>query len=103
MSQQVFREFIVLFKSWPTDATKSGRCLGEHLRKHFNQHFRKGELSENIDVPYWNRVLADLKPIANNEYAAKYPRIRDTASLAIGKDQCKITLSNQAMKYMYSE
>ncbi|CAF0766967.1 unnamed protein product [Brachionus calyciflorus] len=103
MSQKLFREFIALFKSWPVDATKSGRCLGEHLRKNFGQAFRKGELSENIDVAHWTKVLNDLKPIANNEYASKYPRFLSTASLALSKDQCKITISNQAMKYMYSE
>lgn len=100
MSQKLFREFIVLFKSWPTDATKSGRCLGEYLRKKFSESFKKGELSENIDQAYWTKVLKDLKPIADNEYASKYPRFLNTASLALSKDQCKIVLSNQAMKFM---
>lgn len=103
MSQKLFREFIELFKNWPVDASKSGRCLGEHIRKHFSQNFKKGELSENINVAYWNKVLNDLKPIANNEIAAKYPRHWSTGSLGLGKDQCRLTLSNHAMKIMEKE
>ncbi|RNA31285.1 ubiquinol-cytochrome-c reductase complex assembly factor 2 [Brachionus plicatilis] len=103
MSQKLFREFIVLFKDWPVDATKRGRCLGEHLRKNFTQSFKKGEFSDDIDVAHWTKVLKDLKPIANNEYVSKYPRFLSTASLGLSKDQCKITLSNQAKKYMYNE
>lgn len=103
MAQQLFREFVVLFRSWPVDATKNGRCLGEHLRKQFSEHFKKGELSENVDVKYWNKVLQDLKPIANNDFAAKYPRASSTASLGLGKDHCKIVLSNQASKFMIKD
>jgi hypothetical protein len=97
MSQQLFKEFVVLFKSWPVDATKSGRCVAEYLRKQFNNSFKQGELSQ-VDTAYWTKVLSDLKPIANNEYFAKYPRQRAVGSLGLGKEQCKLALSNMALK-----
>jgi len=99
MSQQLFREFIVLFKHWPIDATKAGSCLGEQLRKHFSQHFKKGELSENINVKHWTKIYHDLNRILNNEYKLKYPRAKAIGSLGLGKEQCKLVLSNQAKKF----
>jgi nucleoid factor 1 len=96
--QQLFKEFIVLFKSWPIDLTKSGRCLGEHIRKEFSKDFRHGEFSQNIDVNHWKKVLNDLKPLANNEILNKYPRNKIVGALGLGRDQCKLVVSNQAMK-----
>lgn len=98
MSSQLFKEFIVLFKNWPADATKSGRCLGEYIRKLFNSDFKQGELS-NVDTKYWIKVLDDLKPIANNEFAARYPRQRAVGALGLGREQCKLTMSNTALKF----
>ena len=100
MAQQLFREFVVLFKSWPVDSTKGGRCLAEYIRKRFNKEFNKGELSEGVDVAYWQKALAELKPVANNEFAAKYPRSRATGALGLGREQCKLALSNEALKFL---
>lgn len=100
MAQRLFRAYISLFKDWPIDATKSGRCLGEHLRGRFNKEFSRGELSENIDEASWTKMLKDLRPIADNVYAAKYSRMRSTGALNLSKDQCKLTMSNAAMKFM---
>ena len=97
-SQQLFKEFIFLFKTWPVDATKTRRCLGEYLRKEFNKSFKQGDLSDNIDVKYWSKVLSDLKPIANNEYFAKYPRQKAVGALGLGREQCKILVSNDFMQ-----
>ncbi len=99
MSQQLFKEFIVLFKLWPVDMTKMGRCLGENLRKEFNKSFRHGEFSQmkQEDLAHWSKVLKDLKPIANNDIAMKYPRKNTIASLGLGRDQCKIIVSNQSL------
>ena len=99
MTQVIFKQFITLFKLWPIDATKSGRCLAEHLRKQFNASFTRGELSE-IDATYWNKVLADLKPIADNEYFVKYPRQRAVGSLGLGREQCKLIMSNNSLKML---
>jgi len=98
-SQQLFKEFIHLFKNWHIDATKSGRCLAEYLRKEFNTDFKQGELS-TVNTDYWNKVLSDLKPIANNEYFSKYPRQRAVGSLGLGREQCKIAISNSALKFL---
>ena len=101
-SQFLFKEFIVLFRSWPIDSTKSGRCVAEYLRKIFNQSFKQGELS-TVDTKYWNKILRDLRPIADNEYAVKYPRQRAVGSLGLGKEQCKLAVSNAAFKFYDDE
>ena len=98
-SQLVFKEFINLFENWHLDATKSGRCLAEYLRSEFNKDFKQGELS-TVDTAYWNKVLSDLKPIANNEYFTKYPRQRAVGSLGLGREQCKLAISNNALKFL---
>ena len=98
-SQHLFKEFISLFKNWHMDATKSGRCLAEYLRKEFNQDFKQGELSK-VNTAYWNQVLIDLKPIANNDYFSKYPRQRAVGSLGLGREQCKLAISNNALKFL---
>lgn len=100
MANQLFKEFIVLFKNWPLDLTKRGRCFGEQIRKHFSQEFKKGELSDNIDVKYWTKTLKDLRAISENEFFNKYPRRKATGALGLGREQCKITLSNDALKIM---
>ena len=98
-SQVLFREFVSLFKNWHIDATKSGRCLAEYIRKEFNSEFKQGELS-TVNAVYWAKVLADLKPIANNEYFSKYPRQRAVGSLGLGREQCKLAISNIALKFL---
>jgi hypothetical protein len=98
-SQLLFKEFVNLFKNWHIDATKSGRCLAEYLRKEFNGDFKQGELS-TVNTDYWSKVLADLKPIANNEYFSKYPRQRAVGSLGLGREQCKLAISNNALRFL---
>jgi hypothetical protein len=99
-SQILFKEFVNLFKSWPVDASKSGRCLGEYLRKEFTRTFREGELSENVNVTLWKKRLDDLLPIANNEYAKKYKRQKEIGSLGLGREQCRLVMSNDGLKFM---
>jgi len=81
MSDKLFREFVNLFKVWPIDTGKGSRCLGTYIRKHFSQHFQRGELSENVDVKYWTKTLNDLKLISNDEFLKKYPRKKTTGAL----------------------
>ncbi len=95
--QQLFKEFIVLFKNWHVDATKSGRCFGEYLRKQFNQDFKQGELSI-VDNAKWSKILEDLTPIVNNIYFSKYKRHRAIGSLGLGKEQCKMVVSNKSFE-----
>ena len=37
--------------------------------------------------------------IANNEYFVKYPRQRAVGALGLGKEQCKLAVSNTALKF----
>lgn len=100
MSQKIYKDFISLFKRWPIDATKKGRDLGEHIRVRFMNAFAKGELSENVDVAYWTQAHKDLSRIVNNEFAEKYPRSKATGALGIGREHCRVVLSNSAQQYM---
>ena len=88
MSGKLFREFVSLFKEWPIDTGKGSRCLGAYIRKHFSQHFQRGELSENVNVQEWSKTLHDLKQISNDVYLKRYPRERKTG--ALGKEEKKI-------------
>jgi hypothetical protein len=97
-SQQIFREFVVLFKNWPVDTMKTGRCLGELIRRQFNQGFKNGELTENVDTAHWSKVLNDLKPIANNEFLKRYPRTKEVGAMGINIDACRIVVSNDGIK-----
>ena len=100
MSQTLFREFIEVFKLWPVDATKINHCLGAHLRKLFNQQFKHGELTDHnqIDMVRLKKMLEGLKPIANNEYRRRYPRINSFACLGLNRDQCRIVLSEKSIE-----
>jgi mitochondrial nucleoid factor 1 len=99
-SEKLFKNFIELFKLWPTDKTKRGRCLGEYVRKKFTESFRQGENSANVDLKYWNKAYNDLLPIAENEFAKKYPRLRSHCATGLGKEQCKLVNSNETMKIL---
>lgn len=98
--QQLYRDFLNLFKRWPIDATKKQRDLSELVRKKFSKSFQLGESSENVDLKYWSKVYNDLKPLVNNEYSNKYPRNKSTAASGCSKEQCKIALSNSSMEYL---
>ena len=98
--QQLYRDFLNLFKRWPIDATKKNRDLSEMVRKKFSLAFQQGESSENVDLKYWSQVYNDLKPVINNEFSDKYPRANSTAASGLSKEQCKIALSNRAMEYL---
>jgi hypothetical protein len=98
--QQLYREFLNLFKRWPIDATKKNRDLSELVRKKFSQAFQKGESSENVDLNYWSKVYNDLKPVINNEFSAKYPQTGSTAASGLSREQCRVALSNSSMEYL---
>jgi hypothetical protein len=89
MSGKLFREFVSLFKEWPIDTGKGSRCLGVYIRKHFSQHFQRGELSENVNVQEWSKTLHDLKQISNDVYLKRYPRERKTGALGKGEKKSK--------------
>ena len=82
MSDKLLREFLNLFKMWPIDISKGNRCLGAYIRKNFTQTYNKEKLSENVNVKEWNKKMADLNAISENEYLKKYPRKK--GSLARG-------------------
>jgi nucleoid factor 1 len=97
-SQQIFRDFLILFKNWPVDTLKTGRCLGELIRRQFSQDFKNGELTENVYTVRWSKILADLKPIANNEFLKKYPRTKEVGAMGISIDACRVVVSNDGIK-----
>jgi hypothetical protein len=103
MADKLFRKFVTLFKNWPIDHGKGERCLGAYMRKHFNKSFTKGELSENIDVKHWNKVLFDLKLISNDVYFARYPRKKGSlarGSLGLTKEVCRSILTDRSLKIL---
>ena len=97
-SQQLFREAVKLLKIWPVDTLKTGRCLGEMIRRQISQDFKKGELTETVNTAHWNKVLADLRPLANNEFLKKYPRTKQVGATGISVEACRLVVSNEGIK-----
>jgi hypothetical protein len=98
--QQLYRNFFELFKRWPIDLTKKGRDLSEHVRKKFQIAFNQGEITPNVDLKYWSKAYSNIEILLNNDIFDKYPRKKATGALGIGKEHCRVVLSNSASKFL---
>jgi hypothetical protein len=103
MIHKLYSDFLYLFKRFPIDATKKGYDLGEFIRKKFSKSFTHGEFTQNVDIAYWTKTYKELESLVNNEYASKYPREKATGALNLGREHCKLAVSNQAKKLMGDE
>lgn len=98
--QQLYRNFFELFKRWPIDLTKKGRDLSENVRKKFQLSFYQGEITPNVDLKYWSKTYKEIETLLNNDIFDKYPRKKATGALGIGKEHCRVVLSNSALKFL---
>ncbi|CAF0811521.1 unnamed protein product [Didymodactylos carnosus] len=94
---QLYFDLIRLFKQWPIDKSKTGRDLGEALRKQFSDSFSSGENS-SVDVAYWTKFYSDMKYLISNEIRDTYPRDRDWTASGMSAEQIRWILSNKSLE-----
>jgi hypothetical protein len=100
MSQKLYADFLLLFKRFPIDSTKKGHDLGEFARKKFSKAFTHGELTQTVDISQWTKTHKELERLVNNEFFDKYPRVKATGALNLGREHCKLVVSNDYQKMM---
>lgn len=106
MSQaHLYRQWLKLCRSWGTDASKTGRDLGEYIRKEVGVHFKDGEMSRLPDPVLCETKLKSLERICNN----KYYRDSDSqlpTSTGCTREEVHLMTSNEGLefaKYLYDE
>jgi nucleoid factor 1 len=96
-ASQLYFDLIRLFKQWPIDKSKTGRDLGESLRKQFSQAFALGENSQ-VDTNQWNRFYDQMKLIISNDIKNRYQRERNWTASGLSREQLRFILSNKSLE-----
>jgi nucleoid factor 1 len=96
-ASQLYFDLIRLFKQWPIDKSKTGRDLGESLRKQFSQAFTLGENSQ-VNTNDWNRFYDQMKLIISNDIKNRYQRDRNWTASGLSREQLRFLLSNKSLE-----
>jgi hypothetical protein len=96
-SARLYRRYLKLCETWGVDSSKSGRDLGEHIRKEVGKAFAKGELSQIPNLEECEKKLESLERIANNKYYRPSDAELPTASGAT-RQECHAIVSNDGLK-----
>lgn len=74
------------------------RDLGEYLRKQLKASLRAGNISNDNPLSMEQQFQA-LERISNNVHFQKYPRVRTSTATGLTSEQCKIVISDAALKF----
>lgn len=99
MGSSAYRGFLRLFEKWPVDASKSGRDLGEYVRRCVADAFRHGEQSA-VDEQACRAQLESLARIANNHYHNEARRSGTGTASGLSVDQCHQLMTNEFLQHL---
>lgn len=74
------------------------RDLGEYLRKQLKASLRAGNISTDNQLSV-DRQFQALERISNNVHSQNYPRSRTSTATGLTSEQCKIVISDAALKF----
>lgn len=107
-SAQQYRRWLLLCKNWGVDSSKSGRDLGEHIRKEVGIAFRDGEMTRSPggrSLAECEERLVSLERIANNKFYRMTDAELPTASGGT-QEELQMMVSNEGLevaKMMYEQ
>lgn len=84
----MYREFMKICSVWPVDPVRSGKCLGEFVRRKVAEEFRQSEQTVVQDPQECGRRLDSLRALASDRYARQYPRISASSALGLTRAEC---------------
>jgi len=88
MGSRLYSRFIELVQKWPIDRTRTGRDLGERLRKLVSEEFPQGPITK-VNESQLSAELDSFIRLSNNVYYNRYPR-KFINSTATGLDHEKL-------------
>ncbi|KAK9883873.1 hypothetical protein WA026_004813 [Henosepilachna vigintioctopunctata] len=96
-----FKRILDVLDKWPVDKARTGRDLGEFLRKNVNKAYMTNQFEANIK--YWDKQYLFIQKLVNNEVANKYPRLISSSATGLTREQCEIALSNDFLEELKKE
>ncbi|XP_023210762.1 ubiquinol-cytochrome-c reductase complex assembly factor 2-like [Centruroides sculpturatus] len=90
-----YSKYMRLCKEWRIDDTKTGRDLGQFIKKEVLQFFRQGEGTKIKDEKECERYYQSLHRIMRNEYGQKYKLNRLYSATGLTHNECKQILSTE--------
>lgn len=102
MASSLYKRWLKLFEVWPIDATKTGRDLGEHIRKKVLGAYKHGETTTIENLAECEKDFASLQRLSRNIYANKYPT-KLTGASYLTVEECRDVVSSSNLKRMNVE
>ncbi|XP_050036816.1 ubiquinol-cytochrome-c reductase complex assembly factor 2 [Dermacentor andersoni] len=84
----LYREYMKICSAWRADPARSGKCLGEFVRRRVAEEFRQSEQTVVQDPQECERRLDSLRALASDRYAKQYPRISVSSALGLTRAEC---------------
>jgi len=103
MGSRIYNKFLDLVKRWPVNESRTGKDLGERLRKFVAEEFPQGPIS-NVNEVKLNKDFDSFNRIINNEYRDKFPRkYPGTTVLGLDLEELKFGTSNEGIAFINEE
>ncbi|XP_077523510.1 ubiquinol-cytochrome-c reductase complex assembly factor 2 [Amblyomma americanum] len=80
---------------WRADPSRSGKCLGEFIRRRVAEEFRQSDQTVLPDPNECARRLNSLRALASDRYSRLYPRISVSSASDLTRAECsKVIFAN---------
>lgn len=99
MSTALYRGFVRVLESWPVDKTRTGRDIGEKLRKQLAGWFPHGENS-SVDLRHFQQQLDSLKRISSNHHLTKNVRNGNRTASGFTLNECRHMMTNETLQML---
>ncbi|KAL1414779.1 hypothetical protein MTO96_007246 [Rhipicephalus appendiculatus] len=91
----LYREYMKICSVWRADPVRSGKCLGEYVRRRVAEEFRQSEQTVVPDAELCARRLESLRALASDRYAKQYPRVSVSSAVGLTRAECaKVIVEN---------
>ncbi|KAH6925175.1 hypothetical protein HPB50_001416 [Hyalomma asiaticum] len=84
----LYREYMKICSIWHADPVRSGKCLGELIRRRVAEEFRQSDQTVVQDPDECARRLDSLRALASDRYAKQYPRVSVSSALGLTRAEC---------------
>lgn len=95
MAGSLYRDYMKICEVWRADPFRSGKCLGELIRRRVAEEFRQSDQTVVEDPDECARKLRSLQALSSDRYAKQYPRVVASSATGLTRAECsRIILEN---------
>jgi len=98
-----YRSFIKVLEKWPIDKLKTGKDLGEDLRKLFSHTFPQGSSTGVQDVKQLNRQILALQKLTEDANRTNFPCSSNNTFTDLDIEHLQQITATETMKQLGEE